>query len=386
MKKICLMTSEESFLTNFGAALQGYALCKVMKNEGYEVLIQRYKGGVIGQGTKKRRFNLNPVKYNIFELYLKCLFRLGKLWNKKGIKLQYHRFKAFQDKYMSFYPGESKNWLTIQNDIPIADIYVCGSDQIWNPMFKNGYNDPGYFLSFAKGRKIAYAPSFGVSDIPDTSQRDLKELLKSFEHISVREKEGAKIIKKYTSLEANVVLDPTLLLNKEEWEDIKLLPNNIPEKYILCYRFGNSFTVDRVISKIAKQTNLPIIELPLSGISFFNVKRTRCFDAGPSEFIGLISKATLVLTDSFHATVFSIIMQTPFITFLRSSNQRKSEGMNSRVTNLLSMLDLSDRIYTNDKNLSNEELFNMDFSHAFDKLEIQRTNSSKWLFDALRGN
>lgn len=386
MKKICLLTSEESFLTNFGAALQGYALYQTITLEGYNVDIQRYKGGEIGLSNISTPRIPNMVMYNPFEVYLKCLFRIGKLLNKTKVGIQYKRFKDFQDKHMSFYPGERKNWLTIKNDPPIADIYVCGSDQIWNPMFKNGYNDRGYFLAFTKGKKIAYAPSFGVSDIPETAQKDLEELLASFDHISVREKDGAIIIKKYAHKEVPVVLDPTLLLTDDEWRKIQRFPRNIPKKYILCYRFGNSYSVDKEIKRISKSTGLPIVELPLSGISYFNSNRIRCFEAGPAEFIGLISRASLVLTDSFHATVFSIIMQTPFVTFLRSNNKKKSEGMNSRVTNLLNMLGLSNRIYRDNNAIADSDLFNIDFSIAKKSLNTQRTISKEWLISALRGN
>lgn len=385
MKKVCLITSEESFLTNYGAALQGYALYTAIRQQGYEVDIQRYKGGILGDNRKiKKTFSL--FKYSPFEIYMKSLFRVGKLLNRSKIKRQYQCFKSFQDKNMTFYPGQRKNWSTIQQDPPKADIYVCGSDQIWNPMFKGGYNDPGYFLAFASGKKIAYAPSFGVSDIPLTAQKDLAELLDSFDCISVREQQGKKIIEKYTPQKAKVVLDPTLLLKKQDWDSIKQLPGNLPPKYILCYRFGNSYSVDKTISKISQMTGLPIVELPLSGISYYNRKRNRCFEAGPAEFVGLISNASLVLTDSFHATVFSIIMKTPFITFLRSNDEKKSEGMNSRVTNLLKLLNLESRIFNPEDSSILNRLFDVNFADTDNELEKQRNLSKQWLIEALRGN
>lgn len=384
MKKVCLMTSEESFLTNYGAALQGFALYNIVKNAGYDVNIQRYLGGILDMGEKKQVSYHRILNYSLIEIYLKCLFRVGKLIHRKGIIIQQNLFQKFQDELMSFYSGERKTWKTLKNNPPKADIYLCGSDQIWNPSFKNGYNDPGYFLAFTKKNKISYAPSFGVSDIPESAQDSLNDLLSDFDYISVREKAGAEIIKKYTKKDAIVVLDPTLLIDENKWKEIATIPNEIPEKYILCYRFGNSLKVNRDIKRIAKLLKLPIIELPLSGISYLNHNEKRLFNVGPKEFIGLINNATLVCTDSFHATVFSILMETPFVTFLRSDDQKKSEGMNSRVMNLLDILLLQERLSANIDLTNRQDLLHMNFKKAKKILYQEKEKSLDWLLTALR--
>lgn len=385
MKKICMLTSEESFLTNFGAALQGYALYKTLSEFNYQVNIQRYLGGTLKLPNKKISILKRICNYSIIEIYLKVLFRLGKLMNKQNIIKQRELFQNFQDDLMSFYPGTRKIWGNLKDNYPKADIYICGSDQIWNPMFKNGYNDPGYFLNFVKNNKISYAPSFGVSDIPESAQTNLKELLDSFDYISVRENEGAKIIKKYTEKNAKVVLDPTLLIEAKEWNKIARVPKNLPSDYILCYRFGNSIETNSKIKDIGKMLNLPIIELPLSGISYYNFTGNRIFEAGPREFIGLIKNASFVCTDSFHATVFSIILEVPFVTFLRDENIKKSEGMNSRVLNLLTKLKLKSRIAQNLDLNNQNQLFNIDFDEAKKILESEKKESLQWLKNALEG-
>lgn len=383
MKSICIITSEESFLTNFGAALQGVALYKVLEKNGYDATIQRYLGGVLRD--KQKNVSMKKIfSYSPLEVYLKTLFRIGKISHKKGVNEQREIFRKFQEDYMSFYPGERKTWCTLKNDYPEADIYICGSDQIWNPTFKGGYNDPGYFLDFVKERKISYAPSFGVSDIPDTSIENLDELLSTFDCISVREKAGAEIIEKYTNRKAKVVLDPTLLIDSKEWNSMSNMPKNIPDKYILCYRFGNSLEVNKHIIELSKKLNLPIVELPLSGISYHNIKVKRLFEAGPSEFIGLIKNATLVCTDSFHATVFSILMETPFITFLRGEDTSKGEGMNSRITNLLGISQLNSRISYNLDLNDSDQIFNIDFSKAKEILEIEKNDCLEWLLNSLK--
>lgn len=379
-----MMTSEESFLTNYGAALQGYALYKIVKEAGYDINIQRYLGGVLEIKEGKVQSYKRLFNYSFSEIYIKLLFRIGKIIHRNDIEKQRALFQYFQDSLMTFYPGKRKNWKTLQNDFPKADIYLCGSDQIWNPAFKCGYNDPGYFLGFTKKHKVAYAPSFGVSDITETAQRDLNQLLESFDYISVREDAGATIIEKYTKRKATVVLDPTLLLDSEEWKNIAVSSVGIPRKYILCYRFGNSLEVNNEIKQISLLLALPIIELPLSGISYLNHDEERLFEVGPKEFVGLIRNATLVCTDSFHATVFSILMETPFVTFLRNESAKKGEGMNSRVTNLLGLLGLQNRISSKLNLKEKSDLLNVSFENAKQALEIQKQKSLNWLLNALK--
>lgn len=385
MKKICLLTSEESFLTNFGAVLQGYALYTILTKKNYKVNIQRYIGGKFGKESKKKDKIRKLFIYSFFELYSKILFRIAKILYKKNIKKQQELFQKFQDEFLTFYSGKRKNWEELYKDSPKADIYICGSDQIWNPFFKNGYNDPGYFLKFAAKNKISYAPSFGVSDIPLTAQLTLKDYLESFDFISVREEAGANIIKKYAQKDVEVVLDPTLLLEEKEWEKIAKLPFNMPQNYILCYRFGNSKETSEKIKKIQEILKLPVVILPLSGVSYIDRNNIKCFEAGPREFIGLIKNADLVCTDSFHATVFSVLMETPFITFLRDENTKKSEGMNSRINNFLRIVDLKERINQKNKFLSKEEILELNFKKAKENLKIERDRSNSWLSKALEG-
>lgn len=390
MRKICLITSEESFLTNYGAALQGYALYNFMRRQNYDVNIFRYIGGRFYEAEQKKEGFFQIIKkYSLKEIYIKCLFRVAKCVCSKQLKKQRKLFQQFQEKHMTFYEGKRLGWNELNSDssYPDADIYVCGSDQIWNPYFKNGYNDPGYFLAFVPEckKKIAYAPSFGVQDIPESAQGNLQKLLSTFSYLSVREESGAQIIKKYTNLSPEVLLDPTLLLEENEWEDLaKMLPQT-PDDYILCYRFGNSLKVNKAIHKIAKTLNLPILTLPLSGISYLSFKEKRIYEAGPQEFIGLIKNATLVCTDSFHATVFSIIMETPFITFLRSTEVSKGEGMNSRVINLLKKCELENRIYCENMEINSKEITSMDFKTAKENIKKERSYSREWLVKALKG-
>lgn len=380
------MTSEESFMNNYGAVLQGFALFEVIKGMGYNPVVVRYRGG---------EFSYNILFYLAFCVKRKLGQKYHGLMKKNNepissefdirIVERQELFKGFQDEYIVFWNSKRISWYQLKKNYPISDIYICGSDQIWNPYFKRGMNDPGYFLAFApsKANKIAYAPSFGCNDIPRKAIKSLPKLLSGFRSLSVREDTGIDIIRKYTNCSASVVLDPTMLLPLGRWNEIAHIPKNLPLKYILCYRFAyNSVTKD-AISAISKKMKMPIVVLPLSNVSLVeDSNENMVFDAGPCEFIGLVNNAALVCTDSFHATVFSIIQHTQFITFPREMPSKES-SMNSRVIDLLTNCDLLSR-YTDDIEkallLSSERI---DFANADNWISEKRNESMLYLKKAL---
>lgn len=386
--KICWLTSEESFLNNYGAALQGYALNTILTRCGYKPVIVKYRGG-----------NLQPFRKLSFKKKVKCVlsFVKGKIVSVTNFKIfcAKKRFKNFfkkrNGKFLDFYNSnfvfEYPNricWGELESKKIDADIYLCGSDQIWNPYFKNGYNDFGYFLHFAKPNKlkISYAPSFGCSSLPYFAKQNIKFLLESFDYISVRENTGKELIKRETDLDVQVVLDPTLLLTKDDWINIGSFPTNLPEKYILVYRFSNNKDTKRIITEISKITGFPIVVIPLSDVSLIEDKNWHmAFDAGPKEFISLISNASLVCTDSFHATVFSLIFNKPFFVFERENFDDNGNNMNSRIYDLLGIGKLGSRIIKKDFDV--KSIFDIDFSIFNANIVAERKKSISWLLGAL---
>ena len=355
-KTVTILSSEESFGNNYGAALQGYSLFSTLQEWGYNPSFVRYRGG---------RFSNKYKKYSVFAVK-RCLgFVYHRLFpsktEMKHIRMQrpFRRdiqkreasFKEFSEENMSFWNKKRVDWWGLKDNYPVSDFYICGSDQIWNPYFKGKQNDPGYFLAFApKGaKKIAYAPSFGCDDLPDKAKTNLEELLSDFTAISVREYSGVDIVKKYAKREAQWVLDPTMLRTSEQWREFARLPEGIPDKYILCYRFAQSEHTKQYIEKISEKLNLPVISLSLSNVSLED-DFEKVFHAGPKEFVGLIKNAALVCTDSFHATVFSVLMKTPLCVFLRE-NYDSGNSMNTRVYSLLKMLSLEHLIISPDASL-----------------------------------
>ena len=176
--------------------------------------------------------------------------------------------------------------------------------------------------------------------------------------------------------------DPTLLKTPEEWREIAKEPANLPEKYILVYRFADSDKTKSMIDDIAAKTGLPVISLPLSNVALQDDYNT-IFDAGPQEFIGLIDKASLVCTDSFHATVFSILMKTPVCVFLRE-NYDNGNSMNSRIYSLLSMLKLEGVILNSESSLEDAmKCLSVDYEDAHSVIGIARNQSLFFLRKAL---
>ena len=392
-KRVCLMTSEESFINNYGAALQGYALCDILKKLGYTVSIVRYNGyapprkyGLLKDVVKKI-IHYNGNQPTAEQIYATEQKRKNETKYRTEISRRKQMFRDFQLDTMSFFSEQRMCWDTLRVNPPICDIYMCGSDQIWNPNFHGGVCDPGYFLSFApKGSiKIAYAPSFGCDEIPKAARKMLPKLLKDFRAISVRESSGVTIVEKYGKRKAKHVLDPTMLRTSDEWKSFSKLPHGLPEHYILCYRFADSGKTKEIIDQISCHTGWPVISLPLSAVSMNDDYQT-VFEAGPQEFVGLIEIASLVCTDSFHATVFSIIMKTPVCVFLRESYEN-GNSMNSRIYSLLKMLHLESHIITSDAQLGDAmNCIQEDYTEAHKILNVEREKSMKFLRDALRMN
>lgn len=215
------------------------------------------------------------------------------------------------------------------------DKIVVGSDQVWNP---NGiaHQEKWYFAGFARReQRVAVAASLGIDEFTDEGQaRRVSDGVKQFAHVSVREKRGADLIRECSGIEAEVICDPTLVLTAEEWRavaDGRLTPEG---PYVLAYLLGGAgAAASEVLDRVADRGRIPVV--PLS-----DRQRPGEPDAGPAEFISLIDHASHVVTDSFHAAVFSCILQTP-LTVVR----REGAGMFSRLESLAETLGIEEKIY-----------------------------------------
>lgn len=372
MKKVGLATC---FLDNYGACLQAYALSNTITSLGMECTILNYTEleGYYGDSIAERVKNstlYNTVRCLLDKKYRKT-FKLG--------KIRRPNFQSFRKKYLPL-STEAYNEHSDLSDKGF-DAVVCGSDQIWNPTFYGACN-PFYYLSFVPNgvSKIAYAPSIGLSDIPECYTDDFKKYLSDFKAISVRENNAVELVKKYADKEAKWVLDPTMLLDGSAWS--KLIDNKIIEKpYIFCYLFGTQDYYKDAIENIRNKTGLEVVIIPFSERDLTN-EYTKIYKAGPIEFLSLIKNAEYVLTDSFHATVFSLLFERPFYTLLRD-NDNEEKSMNSRIHSLLSMLDKQERCVLK-RNVSGFKIEPiLDYECVRSRLKHLRDDSINFLQNAL---
>lgn len=365
MKKIGLMTWFS--YDNFGSLLQCKATMKTVKKLGYEIELINY---------------LPKTAYKKYDTYLSLSRKaikkvIKKLINKpENKKLNTSNMQLFRENLKKSDVVNTKSELFLLNNI--YDAFICGSDQIWAPTCY----DENYFLSFVKEdyKKIAYAPSLGLPVIENNFVKEnMKNLISKFYHLSTREEQGTKIIKDLTGKKAEVVLDPTLLLTRYEWEedivDVKY------SNYILAYFLGENKKYYLESQRIAKLLNRELLIIP-TNIKDLSKKECLLDDLGPKEFLSLIDKADMILTDSFHGTIFSINFHKPLIVFKRFIDNNLSQ--NSRIYNILEKLSLKELIFSNNSEKIIKFNKNINYAEIDKKLSDLRNDSLNFLKNSLK--
>ena len=362
---------------HYGAQLQAYALHKTIGDMGVPCEIIDYVRPDTLMGNSLFKKGLSPRS---------LMSNAHTLLHYPAFKKRYSRFNAFVKEHMRLGEKRYLKFEELMADPPKYDLYVCGSDQIWNPLiFTPKDFDSSFFMPFAGDKKrIAYAPSFGIAKIPDGLQKKLKGYLETFGSLSTRESQGARIVEELTGRTAEVVLDPTLLLKESEWSSLCAKPGNT-QPYILCYFVSDPTPFMNAIQIVAKELRLPIICLCGSRRRIPG-SRGRIFNAGPKEFLSLFREAAFVMTNSFHGTVFSILFNKDFYSF-ESSRNDSGKSVNSRLQTILKILGLEDRLIKSGASgaLTSEGDIGarIDYAPVLDKLEKERETSLKYLKNAL---
>jgi len=371
--KIGIITFHDTI--NFGAAIQTYALQQKLFELGYDCEIINY--------TNKKRINsysiknllLNSIKKQNIKEFFKII--AGSIF----ILRRKRNFNKFYQEYLSLSNNKYVGNQDIRNNPPNYDYYIAGSDQIWN--YKNNGEDTTYFLDFVYDEKktLSYASSFGMEEVPASLVHFYKKQLSSINIVSVREQLGADLYKEMTDKIAEVVLDPTLLFDREYWVKFcQKTKKNRP--YILIYvTKTKTDIIDDFLNNMEIQIgNYDLIFVGTAiKIKYFINKRIKIKSGiGPREFLGLLNNADLIVTSSFHGTVLSIIMQKQFITILSGI-----QGKDSRIISILDLLNLNDRIY-NRNNISDILWKPIDYNKVNQKLEIERQKSINFLKNAIK--
>ena len=343
MKKTGIITFEHE--ENYGAVLQCYALKEFLKSKGAESYVinkHKDKGKLISFGNPKS--------------FLKSVYlSIPKILKRRKTD----RFKKKYFNYLDF---------DIRDNI---DIFILGSDQVWNPDFIKG-EEQIYFAGFEKKKNslvASYAASVGKEFLNDIEKEIFRDNLRNVDVISVREEKGKELLKDLTDKEIEVLLDPTLLITKDHWEKLIISEHGTIGKYLLLYHLWDYNDTLKAAQKIASDLNLKIIELkpnatigsPLSEI--FN-------PVGPSDFLRLFKDASVVVTNSFHGVAFSILFKKEFYVV-------SSKSWSTRITNLLDKFNLSERFINVDKQINYTDL--IDYKFTDEILEKERLRSGEYI-------
>ena len=357
--KIGIITIHKS--PNYGACLQAYALWKYIEQQGHDCEIIDLYRPYQDEYVPSKRFK--PMRQNT-SFVSRCKQTIKKMLGIKkrkveklfsdNAKLKFDEFNS-QIKYSRAYKGIDE----LYANPPIYDLYVSGSDQLWNPT--QPYCLEPYFLTFVSngGRKISYATSIGITDLTDEETRKFKDWLSSYDAISVRELQAKKLLESFiTDHVISQVPDPTFLLGVEDWKKLAVNPD-INGKYILLFTLQWSPVLVEYCKRLSAESGLQLVVLTQIQPQNTDEGYIPVTDAGPKEFIGYIANAEMVITNSFHCTVFSIITGTNnFYTYIAPSNMR-----GSRITDLLDIFEIKGHLLPQSLSLGYAELAKCKIEH-----------------------
>lgn len=350
MKKIGIITINDNY--NYGNRLQNFAVSYTLEKLGYHA---ETIGNVKGYHNKniKRR-----IKY-IYSI-------LCKLFSKKAEDVRLINFIIFNKNIKkSRYHIDVLHTPIELNDK--YDYFVVGSDQVWNVNF-NTYSLVNLLFFANKEKRVSFSASFGISELPEKYHEEFSTELNKFKAVSVREHAGKEIVENLTERkDVEVLIDPTMLLDTNEWDKVIKKPKILKNKrFVLNYFLGELSEKRRIeIERVAKELNCEIISILDKNSPFYQ--------CGPSEFLYLEKYAQLICTDSFHSCVFAILFNRPFVIFEREGS---IVGMNSRLDTLLRTFELKHRKFNCQ---ITEENLKHDYTYAYEILEKEREKSLDFL-------
>ncbi|MBE8719324.1 polysaccharide pyruvyl transferase family protein [Sphingobacterium pedocola] len=384
MKKIAVATLGNA-QENYGQLLQAYALQTFLKKSGYDAFLIRYKR----EFTLHDEKGVRKVAKAIYLLFRKFFFQDVGNREVSSSSIQQRDFKNFYKEHFKFSEKLYTNIEQLKNAPPIADAYIAGSDQIWNWGGRYGY-DKVYFLQFGdmNVKRISYAA--GMSKIVDNPQlkKELKSYLRRFDSVSLREPTGIHLLKEAGFITPQVVLDPTLLLQKEDYKDLTRSIPTPSKEFILGYliNFKTADDIDwNTIEDYLSSTGIDFRYVSAEGYTGATDKlgtyETQYYTT--PEWLASMENAKSVLTSSYHGLLFSIIMNKPFLFFFIEDKEH-SYGRN-RAMHILSELGLESRVYQKKNSLTFEEQLNrpIAWKDVVNKLEKLKQKSIDFLINAI---
>lgn len=353
MLKVCGITHDHTI--NYGSSLQAYALSRAVESV------------VLEDGTKCY-YHLIPIR--TFKEWL-----ANPSFTKRLLTpiMNYYRtkFLEFDNNNLKFVNLNSLKDLSSLNNS--EDAFICGSDVIWNPDLNKNFN--AFYLDFASKYKFSYAASFGKSKIDSDTLNHIRLPLSELNSISVREKSAVEIVKQCTDKPVRIVADPVILLNKSEWEALFPIEKS-SSKYIFVYITHLSDSIKKTLNNLKKITGYKIVYAasgPKQAIKqgMFQVQT-------PQQWLQLLHNAEFVVTNSFHATAFSVMFHKRFFTVV---NGDKAKGINVRMNDFLNTIGLENRIFSDIPD--NLDLSEIDYTDVDTKIEDLRQSSLAFLQENL---
>lgn len=375
------------FHENYGGMLQAYATIAMLEKRGIDYELIRYKKHLTLVGIVKSL----PRLFNGILLNDKYEALLKKIGKKKHPEFQENdatrmeAFRKFKEMYFTKLSPEYVGYKGLCEGATKYSAVLTGSDQLWSPA---GLPTNFYNLMFVPDgiRKISYASSFGVKEIPWYQKKRTAQFLKRIEYISMREIRGSEIVKELINRDVPTILDPVFNFEKADWDEMIPVKKEINEPYIFAYFLGNNVGYRNSIQKAAKELNCKIVTL--RHLDQYveedeNFGDIALYDVGPDRFLNLLRGAAYVCTDSFHGSCFSIINRKKFIIFNRYQEGYKF-SKNSRIETLCVSLGLENRRYKSEKELCKQMQENINYQSVEVKLEKLKAYTQEYLDMALK--
>lgn len=385
MKKIALITWYDSL--NYGTCIQCIALSRYLKSKGYSVVVlSKYSYYTFKDPADLARRIIRKIRNKIHPAYQSVKFADLPGYIKIGYQKRKDSIEEVINNELTIHHIKGNSSFRELNNI--VDVFITGSDQIWNP----NHISSTMLLNFVAEKKIkvAYASSFGVSKIPKRLTNSYKKYLSRFNSIGVREKSAVSIINDLNLvIPIKQVLDPTLLLNSYDIVSIgnrAIIKNEILDLngFIFCYFIGSKLDWQKDAQILAQDKGLKIV-ICLSESNIVPDFGYIYPEAGPYEFVWLINHAKYIMTDSFHATAISMSLNKDFFVYKRF-NDDDSVSQNSRIYDLLSDYGLTNRMITSNNRIVNIIDNSIEYSYVNKKLNSNRKKSEKFLLDSIEEN
>ena len=377
MRKVGIITMHK--VLNYGSYLQTLATYKYIERLGFDPIIIDYHYPTEYHLTNAANFKKSsPAKKNI-TLTERIVRKLAYWIVRPNIEIKKKSFSSFYSKHIKFTNPYYREEELFDNP-PVCDYYIVGSDQVWNPLFI--YHDKSFYLSWVKngGKRISYASSIAIKKIPEEFIGDFKTELKKFSSISVRE--DTAILTSILGKDVKQVLDPTFLLDKQDWLRYFNLSPITKGKYILCYILGYSYNpypyIYEVIEKLRKQLGYKVVFIDGEPANIYRGYKVMT-NIGPESFLNLFYYSQFIITTSFHGTAFAINFNKNFISIVDGN----TTGDN-RIVSIARQLDIENEcIVRKDTPVDQIQIPELEYKKINDRLDILRGNSMNFLKKAL---